>query len=92
MVEVKLRSERPRKLSKRTALRIARKANQNPPLTAKDLPEDLADSGVVVHCSTLQQHLHKYDLHGGVIRRKLFLHALHKIQHQKEQAYTIRLI
>ena len=33
--EVNLRSGRPRKLSKRTARRIARKANQNPRLTAK---------------------------------------------------------
>lgn len=82
-VEVKLRSGRPRKLSERTARRIARKANQNPRLTAKDLQEDLADSGVVVHCSTVQRHLHKYDLHGRVIRRKPFLRPHHKIQRQK---------
>ncbi|XP_062914937.1 uncharacterized protein LOC134351933 [Mobula hypostoma] len=60
-VEVKLRSGRPRKLSERTVRIIARKANENPRLTAKDLQEDLADSGVVVHCSTVQRHLHKYD-------------------------------
>lgn len=51
-MEVKLRSGKPRKLSERSARRIARKANQNPLLTAKDLQEDFADSGVVVHCST----------------------------------------
>ena len=42
-VEVKLRSGRPIQLSERTACWIARKANQNPCLTAKDLQEDLAD-------------------------------------------------
>ena len=52
-VEVKLRSGRLRHLSERTACRIARKANQNPHLTAENLQEDLADSRVVVHCSTV---------------------------------------
>ncbi|KAJ8353635.1 hypothetical protein SKAU_G00212020 [Synaphobranchus kaupii] len=81
-VEVKLRSGRPRKLSERTTRRIVRKANQNPRLTAKDLQEDLAGFGVVVHCSTVQQHLHKYDLHGRVMRRKPFLRPHHKIPRQ----------
>ena len=56
MVEVKVRSERQRNLSERTAGRIARKANQNFYLTAKDLQDDLADSAVVVHCSTVQRY------------------------------------
>ena len=30
-------------------------------LTPKDLREDSSDSHVVVNCSTVQQHLHKYD-------------------------------
>ncbi|CAJ0935430.1 unnamed protein product [Ranitomeya imitator] len=46
-VEVKIRSGRPSKILVRAARRIARKANQNPCLTAKDLQKDLADSGVV---------------------------------------------
>ena len=54
-VEVKMRSGRPRKLWERTARMLVRKANQNPHLTAKNLQEDLADSGVVVHCSTVQR-------------------------------------
>lgn len=36
--------------------------SQNPCLTAKDLQEYLADSGVVAHCSTVQWHLYKYGL------------------------------
>ena len=47
MAEVKLRAGRRRKLSERTAHRISRKPNQTPRLTAKDVQEDLADSGVV---------------------------------------------
>lgn len=40
---------------------IARKARSRDwNLSAKDLQEDLADSGVVVHCSTVQWHLYKY--------------------------------
>ena len=34
---------------------LVRKANQNPHLTAKNLQEDVADSGVVMHCSTVQR-------------------------------------
>ncbi|WP_411913783.1 hypothetical protein [Vibrio sp. YT-19(2023)] len=49
-------------------------------MTAKHLQDDLSDSGVVVHCSTAQTHLDKYDLHGRVIRRKPFLCPHHKIQ------------
>ena len=45
-----------------TAHRIARKADQKPCLTAKDLQDDSADSRVVALCSTMQQDLHKYDL------------------------------
>ena len=82
-VEIKVRSGRWRKLSERIARWIARKANKNPCLTAKDLQKDLADPGVVVHCSTMQRHLNKYDLHGRVIRRKPFLRPSHKIQRLK---------
>lgn len=78
-VKVKTRSGRPRKIE-RTASRIVRKASQNPYFTARDLQEDLADTGVVVHCSTVQQHLHKYGLHGTVIRRKPLMCPNHKIQ------------
>lgn len=49
-VELKLRSGRPKNFLK-TAHWIAKKANNNPHLTAKDLQEDL-DSGVVVYHST----------------------------------------
>ncbi|KAL7399898.1 hypothetical protein ABVT39_003367 [Epinephelus coioides] len=44
--------------------------------------EDFSDSGVVVHCSTVQTHLDKYELHGRVIRRKPFLCPHHNIQRQ----------
>jgi len=64
-------------MSERNARRITRKASQNHRLTARDVQEDLADSGVVVHCSTVQ---HKYGLHGRDIRRKLLLRPNHKIQ------------
>ena len=49
-----MRSARPRKLSERTACMLVRKANQNHHLTAENLQEDLSDSGVVVHRSTVQ--------------------------------------
>ena len=82
MVKVNLRSERQRKLSERTSCRIARTTNQNLHLTAKDLQEDLIYSGEVVQSSTVQQHLHIYDLHERVNRRKSLWHLQHKIQHQ----------
>ena len=41
-------------------------------LIAKDTQEDLTGSGLVVHCSTVQQRLHKYDHHGGVMIWRLF--------------------
>ena len=55
-VEVKAGSIRPRELS--DVHMLARKAKQNPHVTAKDLQEGLADTGVVVHCSTVQHCLH----------------------------------
>uniref|UniRef100_A0A8C5DSB5 Transposase n=1 Tax=Gouania willdenowi TaxID=441366 RepID=A0A8C5DSB5_GOUWI len=82
-VEVKKRSGRPRKLSERTARSLVRKVNQNPHLTSKDLQEDLADSGVVVHPSTVRRYLHKQDLHGRVCRKKPYLRPHQKIQRQK---------
>uniref|UniRef100_A0A3Q3KMZ5 Tc1-like transposase DDE domain-containing protein n=1 Tax=Monopterus albus TaxID=43700 RepID=A0A3Q3KMZ5_MONAL len=82
-VEVKMRSGRPRKLSDRTARMLVRKTNQNPHLTAKNLQEDLADSGVVVHRSTVQRCLHRQGLHGRVSRRKPYLRPHHKIQRLK---------
>ena len=64
----------------RIACKIPRKANHEP----CDLQEDLADSGVVVHYSTVQLHLNKYKLQGRVIwKKKPFLHLHHKIQHWK---------
>ncbi|CAJ0944969.1 unnamed protein product [Ranitomeya imitator] len=88
-VEVKIRSGRPSKILVRAVRRIAREANKNPHLTAKDLQKDLADSGVVVHCSTVQKQLEKYGLNGRVIRRKPLLCPHHKIQRQK---YTKELL
>lgn len=79
-VEVKARSGRPRKISDRTARRIVRKASQNPRLTARSLQKDLADTGVVVHYSTIKRYLYKYGLHGRVIRRKPLLRPHHKNQ------------
>lgn len=76
-VVVKIRSG---KISESTVHRIAKKASRNTCLTAKDLQEDLADSGVVVHCSTVQRHLHKYGLHRRVIKRKPILRPHHKIR------------
>lgn len=77
-----MRSGRPRKLSERTAHVLVRKTNQNTHLTAKNLQEDIAISGVVVHLSTVQQCLHKQDLHGRV-RRQPYLPPQHTIQRQK---------
>uniref|UniRef100_A0A8D0A2J4 Transposase Tc1-like domain-containing protein n=1 Tax=Sander lucioperca TaxID=283035 RepID=A0A8D0A2J4_SANLU len=82
-VEVKARSERPRKISDRTARRIVRKASQNPRLTARSIQKDLADTGVVVHHSTIKRYLYKYGLHGRVIRRKRLLRPHHKNQRLK---------
>lgn len=79
-VEVKARSGRPRKISDRTARRIVRKAIQNPRLTARSLQKDVADTGVVVHYSTIKRYLYKYGLHGRVIRRKPLLRPHHKNQ------------
>ena len=70
MMEFKLWSRRQRKRSERNAHRIVGRANLNRCLTSKDLQEDLAESGVVEHCSAVQQHLHIYDLHGRVIWKK----------------------
>ena len=82
MMEFKLWSRRQRKRSERNAHRIVGRANLNRCLTSKDLQEDLAESGVVEHCSAVQQHLHIYDLHERVNRRKSLWHLQHKIQHQ----------
>jgi len=49
-------------------------------MIAKDLQEGLVDSGVVENCSIVQRYLHKYGLHGRVIRRKPLLHPHHIIQ------------
>lgn len=46
------------------------KSKTKPPYDNKDQQEDLADTGVLVHCSALQHCLHKHNLHGRVIRRK----------------------
>ncbi|CAJ0944258.1 unnamed protein product [Ranitomeya imitator] len=81
-VEVKIRFGRPSKISVRAGHRISRYANQNLHLTAKDLQKDFSDFGVVVQCSTVQRHLHKYGLDGRIIRRKHLLHPHHKIQCQ----------
>ena len=80
-MEVRLRSGRSRTLSKRTAHRILERPIR--PVWLQDLQEDDPDPRVVVHFSTVQQHLHKHDLHRRVIRRQLFLRPHHKIQHQK---------
>ncbi|KAL0152809.1 hypothetical protein M9458_051888, partial [Cirrhinus mrigala] len=40
---------------------IVRKASQNPRLTARSLQKDLADTGVVVHYSTIKRYLYKYE-------------------------------
>lgn len=82
-VEVKARSGRPIKISDRTARRIVRKAIQKPRLTARSLQEDLADTGVVEHYSTIKGYLYKYGLHGRVIRRKPLLCPHHKNQRLK---------
>lgn len=59
MVEVLIRSGR-RKRSKRSAHKIA-----NRTMTTKDLFKDPKD---VVHCSTVQRHLHKRGLNRRLIR------------------------
>lgn len=70
MLEVKLRSGRPRKLPRITAHKIARrKANQKRSLFAKDPQEDFDfGGGALSYCA--EPHLQKCDLHGSVIRRK----------------------
>lgn len=45
-----------------------------------DLWEDLADSGVALHCSAVLLQLHKYDLHGRVTRNKAPLNPQQNIQ------------
>lgn len=53
--------------------------------TAKDPQKNLANTEEVLNfCSFEQQHLHNYDLHGRVIRGKLFLHPDHKVRFTKE--------
>lgn len=61
-------------ISNRTFRRIVRKTSQNPRLTAQSLQKDLADTGTVVHYSTIKRYLYKYGLHGRVIRRKPLEH------------------
>lgn len=65
-VEVKPRSGRPRKITEKTANLLGRKAKENPHMTVKDLQEGLADTGVMVHLSTVKRCLKKQ----GVCRRR----------------------
>ena len=63
-MEVKLRSEDQENLQRE--LLVGSLERQ-----IKELQGDGSDSGVVVHCSTVQRHLHRYDLHGGEEEEKL---------------------
>ena len=65
------------------------KGKSKPP--AKNLQEDLADTGVVVHCSTVSRCLHGHDLHGRVSRRKPDLCPHHQIQHQKYETEHLQI-
>lgn len=77
-VKVKERSGQPRKISPRHQRRILRKVTENPQVTSKELQEDLASDGLVVHRSTVQRALHREKLHGRVMRKKPFLKSSHK--------------
>lgn len=78
-MEVKARSGQVGKLSERTYCMLAKKAKASPHITAKDLWEGLANTGMVMRCSTLQHSLHKPDLHRRVIGRKPYLRFNHKL-------------
>lgn len=65
-VEVKPRSGRPKKISEKNANLLSTKAKENPHMTVKDLQEGLADTGVMVHLSTVKRCLKKQ----GVCRRR----------------------
>lgn len=63
---------RTRKISERTACRIVRKANQDPPSAVKDLQGDLADYGGVWNCSTIHPRWCIHGLHGRVVRKNFY--------------------
>lgn len=81
ILEIKMRSGRSRKLSELLVCWLERKI-KTPIWMQKNLQEDLADSGLVVNHSTVQQCSHRQDLHGRVSQRKPYLRP-HKIQCQK---------
>ncbi|CAL1591304.1 unnamed protein product [Knipowitschia caucasica] len=69
-VEVKERSGRPRKITDIMVHNIVTKASQNPYLTVKAMQEELAQTGVVVHCSTIKRYLYKHGVHGKSLQKK----------------------
>ena len=65
-LEVKVRTGRPRKISDRMAQDLVRNAQRNQDITAKELQERVADTGLAVHRTTIQ---HTLNLHGRVAKK-----------------------
>src|SRR4029434_3135319 len=61
---------------RRQRRRMVRMVKDNPQTISQDMEDHLAADGVTVHRSTIQRTLHKEQLHGRVMRKKLFLHTV----------------
>lgn len=72
------RMGRPPKISNRTGRKLVQEATKNPRLTSRELQEQLAESGIHVHTSTICRHLNEDGLSARVPRKKPLLTKKHK--------------
>jgi transposase len=72
------RSGRPRKISARTARNLVRAVTEDPTVTARDLQQQLIQSGIRVHKSTVQRALKRNGLRGCIARKKPLLKKQHR--------------
>lgn len=69
---------RPPKISNRTGRKLVQEATKNPRVTSRYLQEQLAESGIHVHTSTICRHLNEDGLSARVPRKKPLLTKKHK--------------
>lgn len=62
---------------------LARNAQKNPRITAKELQKTAAETGLDVHGTSIQHTLANKDIHGRDSRRKPFLRPQHKTKRMK---------